>query len=218
MKYFENFDLVPYTFDPDRINFFNVKDIFARVKMLDSIIDNIDVYYNYDMKDSDTVESIAYKYYGDVNKFWIILFANKITDPQFELPLRQEAFNEFIINKYGSIANASQIIDHYEKKTTTTQSSANGFYATSVATAYYANNTLSIDNIVSLPNLNSVVTLQSPMDATIDTINIHTDIILYSVSAYDMEVSNNESKRSLKLIKKEFASQIENELKNLLAR
>ncbi len=216
MKYFENFPLVPYTFDPNRINFFNVKDIFTRVKMLDSIIDNIDVYYTYNMKDSDTVEGIAYKYYGDVNKFWIILFANQILDPQFELPLKYETFREFIVNKYGSIANASSTIDHYEKKITNTQTSANGFYSTSSTTLLYTKDTIAIDGVTSLPNLNIVVTLQSPSDTSIDGINIHTDTILYAVSQYDMEDALNESRREIRLIKKDFAAQIENELKKLL--
>ena len=38
MKYFDNFSHVAYTFDPNKQNIFYLKDIFTRVKMMDSII------------------------------------------------------------------------------------------------------------------------------------------------------------------------------------
>lgn len=219
MRYFENFGLVPYTFDPDRINFFNVKDIFTRVKMLDSIINNIDVYYTYDMKDSDTVEMIAYKYYGDINKFWIILFTNQILDPQFELPLKPEAFNEYLINKYGSPTAAYNTLDHYEKKITVTQSASNGFYLQTNTTTEYSSDTYSMEGLTVPPSLHSApIALPSPPDCSIGGVSVHTDIVLYAVSAYDAETESNESRRSIKLIKKDFVNQIESELRDLLSK
>ena len=46
---------------------------------------------------------IADQYYGDSSLDWIVYLTNNITDPQWEWPLPQEVFDDFIRSKYGSI-------------------------------------------------------------------------------------------------------------------
>lgn len=228
MKYFESFPSLAYTFDPEVKNIFFVKDIFTRIRMLDSIINNISVYYDYEMKESDTIESIAYKYYGDVNRFWIILFTNTIIDPQFDIPLKYQAFVEYMNKKYEDLDNhpdtsgivvSQSILDHYEKRVTKTLTASNNYSTTNTTTTYYSNTIYSIDgvNFNSLPNIaNPVITRPSPPDVVIDGITISTDVKIVAVSAFDKEVLDNDKKRTLKLVKKDFIFQIEKEFKKLL--
>mgnify|MGYP006274249383 CR=1 FL=1 len=231
MKYFENFVMMPYTFDPKRINFFSVRNIFTRVKMLDSIISNINVYYTYNMKDSDNVENIAYKYYGDVNRYWIIAFANTLIDPLFNIPLKYQPFIDYIVKKYSlpgdtsdedALTRASSTVEHYEKRIIKTCSAANGFYSSNTTTSYYANTTYSIDGIsatsspYALPNVGDDPLILSTSTSTLGNFTVTSTIELVAVSCYDTEYQNNENKRTLKLIKKEYAPQIEQELRKAL--
>ena len=46
----------------------------------DNVKENILGFDYYDVKDGETPEMIAHKYYGDVNLHWIVLIANDIID------------------------------------------------------------------------------------------------------------------------------------------
>jgi len=216
MRYFEKFPTLLYTFDKEKLDMLVARDIFTRVRMLDSVINNLSVYYTYQMKDSDTLESIAHKYYGDINKFWIISFTNTLLDPFFDIPLNYTQFLEYLTSKYGSPETAQTIIDHYEKRITNTTTSSSQVTTTSTV-AYIANNTYSIDGSTTLPTIqNPVITAPSPPDSVIGNLTISTEIIIVAVSAYDAEVELNDNKRNIKLIKKEYAAQVESELIKLL--
>ena len=69
----------------------------ARASVIPSVLNNALVYYSYDVQDGDTPEIIAYKYYGDVNRFWIVLYCNQLNDPQWDWPLSSNKFKTNII-------------------------------------------------------------------------------------------------------------------------
>lgn len=178
MRYFEKFQTMPYTFDPAGFSFFNVVNIFQRVNLIAPIMNNINIYYQYEFKHSDNIETIAHKYYGDTNRFWILMLANNLMDVFYDLPLKDNQFANYLVNKYGltsDVGNTTQIIsrtrstvDHYEKTMTNTTLAANGASTSNTTTAYYANNVYAIDGItsistpVALPTiLNPIVTISS---------------------------------------------------------
>jgi len=223
MQYFSNFETIPYTFDPNLQNIYYVKNIFTRVAFMDNILSNINVYYTYNMQEHDTFESIAYKYYGDASRYWIILFANLILDPQYQAPLNYKSFQNYIINKYGSEVQAQQILEHYEKVKKVTVTIPGQIPTTTTSKTYYANTTYEIydevtgQKINNLPTLaNPTLTLTSPPTVTVGISTAATSIVLNAISAYDAEVSVNNAKRVIQLPKKEYASQIEDQLTNLL--
>jgi hypothetical protein len=219
MKYFEQFPNFLYTFDdPSLNNFQQVTDVFKRVRMLESIIDNIALFYTYDVKDSDTPDGIASKYYNDSNRSWIILFTNKIIDPYFQWPLNQDELEQLMINNYGSVSNSQITLDHIEKQTivisTKSQSSNVQTYV-----SILPNTVISIDGSSTFPTINtpiiqvgsnSVVTFQ-------DGTKVDTSVVLVWVSAYDNLINQNESNRTIKLVQPGYVSQIETELQNLLS-
>ena len=81
MKYFESFPGTIYTFDKNTLNNQLVTNILARSTFLKEIANNSSVSYEYDVKETDTPEIIAYKIYGDANRSWIILLFNQIINP-----------------------------------------------------------------------------------------------------------------------------------------
>ena len=178
-----------------------VTDIMARAKIIDSIKTNTLVYYEYDVKDTDTPEIIAEKYYGDASRYWIILLTNNIVDPFYDWVLPYNEFSKYIIGKYGSIQTAQTTIDHYIK-TITKKDSSSGVISSD---SYIIDNT----TYDVLPDTESDdVNLSNGSTVTITT----TRGVVYQ---YDNEFSINESKRRIKIIDKKYVGQIEKELKDM---
>ena len=117
MKYFESFPGTIYTFDKNTLNNQLVTNILARSTFLKEIANNSSVSYEYDVKETDTPEIIAYKIYGDANRSWIILLFNQIINPYYDFPLKNDALETFIQQKYNQTINeALTTIHHYEKE------------------------------------------------------------------------------------------------------
>lgn len=107
MSYFNNFKNIVY-------KNYTVKNILESVKIRDLIEDDVRAYLPYTIKDGDTIESIAYHYYGGVNYFWLVCLSNNIVDPYYNWPMSISNFNKHIIKKYGSSDIAKSTIKHYK--------------------------------------------------------------------------------------------------------
>ena len=109
MAYFEMFPEIFYDMKGDG-NFTLVKDIMSRVKIVSGAKENILNFDYYDVKDGETPEMIAQKYYGDVNLHWTIFIVNDIIDYYEDWPMSVQRFEEFVKEKYDN----PQAIHHYE--------------------------------------------------------------------------------------------------------
>lgn len=96
-------------------NYTEVTNIFFRMGLIKDAINNKASYYIYDIENGDTPEVVANKVYNDPGAAWMILLANNVLDPQYEWPIDDNSFNQFIIEKYGSIEYALTTPHHYEK-------------------------------------------------------------------------------------------------------
>lgn len=204
MAYFEKFPLYFYGLSTNKSQRPKiVTNVLARAKMIDSIRDASYVYYTYSIQDGDTPEILASKYYDNPNRHWIILYANDIVDPVYDWPLSTRDFANFIDAKYGSYANASTGIHHYEKVITKTDSLTQTVTINKHELDYntYSNLAASTTETINFTNGN-VVTIVTTKAA---------------VTYYDYENDLNESKRDIKIIDKSYVAQIENELTALLA-
>ena len=93
-----------------------ITDLMTRPALIQDILNNSSLYYEYDIQEGDTAEMIASKYYGDPELHWIVLITNQITDPFYDWPLSYQQFIKFIKSKYGSQAEAMLTIHHYERQ------------------------------------------------------------------------------------------------------
>lgn len=90
-------------------------DIFKRAKMTQlSANVKANLFYKYTIQDGDRPEHLAYKYYGDTQYYWVILYANNIINIYAQWPLTYHEFEKYIIDKYGSFEEANSVIHHYE--------------------------------------------------------------------------------------------------------
>ena len=222
MKYFESFPRLLYTFDKNTVNIQSVTNIFARTAFLRDIKNNVDVSYEYLVKESDTPEIIAHKEYGDAYRSWIILLFNNLINPNYDWPLKSDSLNDYIQNKYNqTLDEASSTINHYEKVITKTQTS-NGLLIdqaveTTLASEYdidYATNRIIPAVLPVIPDTSITVsneTIQYPDY----TLNILTEI--KAVSNYQTEVDINESKRKIRILDSQYVQTVENQFKELMS-
>lgn len=117
------FDLFPKIhYDIDKTggnNPVETPNIFFRLNYVKDIINNTTSYELYRLDEGDTPEIIAEKIYNDSGAGWMVLYANKIFDPQFDWPLDERSFEAYIIGKYGSVEKAETTIHHAEKTVVT---------------------------------------------------------------------------------------------------
>lgn len=106
-RYFEKFPLGEYNGIPSL-------NITKRVAFNDQVRNFITAFYTHTMPTNEKIENIAYEYYDDVDYDWLIYHANDIVDPYFQVPLSYEAFDNFIVQKYGSIERARRKTIHYK--------------------------------------------------------------------------------------------------------
>lgn len=109
MSYFDMFPKVFYD-NKGNGNYSIMTNLLRRVKLVDDAKSNIIDFDYYDVKDGETPEMIAHKYYGDVNLHWTILTVNNVVDYYEDWPMSVQRFEEFVKEKYEN----PQAIHHYE--------------------------------------------------------------------------------------------------------
>ncbi len=104
----EYFDYFPYLLWTESGKEYLAQDITIRI-ILDALsIKDKTVFYEYRYEDSDSLEYLAERFYKDYRLAWLIMIVNNIFDREFDLPMPPNVFNEYILDKYGSIDVANQ--------------------------------------------------------------------------------------------------------------
>lgn len=111
MTYFAAFPVINFSLDGG-VTSFPMTDIFRRVRALDINISNTTLYDPYDVREGETPEIVADKFYNNAKLHWIVLVTNEILDPRFDWPLPEPQLRAFIKNKYN-ITNVDAV-RHYE--------------------------------------------------------------------------------------------------------
>lgn len=198
MKYFET--LPKIVTSDNNSNAIILTNLLARASIVSSLLTDPLLYYSYDLQDGDTPEIVAHKYYGDVYRYWIVLAANQILDPQWDWPMSGSVLNQYLLDKYGTL-NVYDEVHHYEKIFTQVDNNT-GTVATLIT-------------IVGEEEYNGFVTSTNTYDLPTGTVTVTTT--KRAVKYYDYELELNEKKRSIKLLNKSYVTQFENELKKLMA-
>ena len=126
-KYFSYLPTIPYTTFDDTNQYKVVTNIFKRVRATLEARTDRSVYYEYRVRDGQKPEDVAYNYYGYSTYHWVLLLMNEIRDPQWCWPLDSQSFENYIINKYGSIETAATQTSHYETNEFVAQSTDDNY-------------------------------------------------------------------------------------------
>jgi hypothetical protein len=68
------------------------------------------LYDTYDVRNGETPEMIAHKYYGDAEYHWVILLVNNITDRFHQWPMNTRQFLAHLAERYDNVDG----VHHYE--------------------------------------------------------------------------------------------------------
>ena len=173
-------------------------NLLARSSIIPGLFSNPMVFYDYDIQEGDTPEIIAYKYYGDVYRYWLVLLANQIVSPQWDWPMSQNIMSDYLDKKYPNI-DIYTTLDHYEKTITTVDKYTNNKTVDTFAISQSEYSTF-------VPETTSYKT------STIDCVVSQT---ARPVTIYEMENEKNELKRSIKILNSGYINQIESEIAKL---
>jgi hypothetical protein len=76
-------------------------------------LEPLNYFTKYQIIGDERPDNVAYKIYNDETLDWLVLLSNNILNVQTEWPLSQQAFDNFLIDKYGSEEVLNQV-HHYE--------------------------------------------------------------------------------------------------------
>ena len=222
MNYFAQFPQILYTFDANKLEFESVVNIFARVKLLDVILQQDLLYYQYPAQDGDKAWIIADKYYGDPNRHWMVYFANQVVDPYLDMPMSQNDFENNLILAYGSLANAQanlyQVLQYTNVTTTLYGTSNTETYVSTLDAGYNYNFHTKQLELQTLPTISApILQISNTTVVNPDSSVVTTTVTLVAQSAYDYFDKQNELKRQLNLLDSQYAGTLEQQLSQLLS-
>ncbi len=94
-------------------DYIQVKNLFKKGKLRDDIFQNLAFFTKYQIVGDDRPDNIAFEVYDDSSLDWLVLVCNNIINIQTEWPMTQQAFDDYVLDKYGSY-DALNNIHHYE--------------------------------------------------------------------------------------------------------
>ena len=219
MKYFETLPSI-ITTDYNN-NLIVLKNLLSRAVLLAETQSNALLLYNYSVQDGDTPETVAYKYYGNVDRYWIVLHGNQSLDPQWDWPLTSQQFQKYIVGKYKqdtanslnipvNSVNDSQILSY----TTATVK----YLEKIIIIKDNTTQTKSAKTIrVNLLNYNAITPSEKIINFP-DGSSATRSITKRIISVYNYENNLNESKRNIRLINASFVGSLELQLQALMSK
>ena len=228
--YFKSFPYTYYSLD-DASTVQVVTNLTTRVTLSDEVKNNLSLFDEYDIKDGETPELVADKFYSNPELHWLVLHYNEIIDPRFDWPLDTNNLSRYITGKY----NNPNGVHHYEDANGN-YSNGNVFILSSNAFANFnvndviTNNTNIGTGYITVKNSSSNVKITVTTGGFIsgDQIikvsntsvraNVTSTVVLSGtpVTNYDYEDIVNETKRRIKILKASYVDAIVNDFKKKL--
>jgi hypothetical protein len=207
-NYFYNFPTTYYINSDDNSDLDVVTDITKRVAFEEEFKKNSAAYIKFVVTDEDTPEIIAFKFYGDVEKHWIVLMMNDIIDPQFDWPMKERDLIKFIDNKYS--ANAANNQTGLDWAKTNNQAYYKVENKTLVPTGEKSEDKMEVDSgtYANITPSSAIYTLQNGQQLNIVTSK-------ETVTYFEYQTELNDNKRNIILLRKEFVPAAMRELKTI---
>ena len=243
-SFFDKFPTIPYQISGVKYSSFqSIRNLLFRTSVIREALTNSSSYIRYIIRDGDTPEILASRIYGDPQAHWIILYANDMIDAQYDWPMTSTVFPKYIVDKYRSMAEADrgETLEDYEVVAWTQDTTNDASYhhyekviirenqvaQVTTETRFEINKTKLTNNALTDNGINipydyyegtgslPVVQEVTPENLTIDGQTIIETVYGNAVTYYDYENELNESKRTIRIIKREYYTQINREFGTL---
>ena len=197
MTYFRELPNLEYqSFLSDRkssSDYLLVKNLFRRVKLRDDLQNVFTIFDKYQIPDGARPEIVAQELYGSTQYDWVILITSGITRVRDQWPLSNRQVYDYAEEIYGEDLNA---IHHYETKEVRDSQDRLILPASKVVDVDF---TISYyDNEKLYTNDNSILGA--------DVLYIANPVV--GVTNYEYEVSKNNDKRSIYVLKPRYLQQV----------
>lgn len=223
--YFQKFPVTYYSLD-DRSTVQVVTNITLRNVIGDEIKNNFAVFDEYDIKEGETPELVADKFYSNPSYHWVVLHMNDILDPRYGWLLSQNDLNKYVEQKYNNI-NAPH---HYEDGNGVNingnvyLNSGSAFVNISAGDVVLNNTNVGLGVVTSkISDSTIIVTVTNGgfiagdqlllgSNANVSTTITSTSIIEGTpITNYEYEDAINESKRRIKILKPQYLDSLDQE-------
>ena len=187
-----NYDSKPISFPFSESDYITTKNFFRRYQVNPDIFEYATFYKKYSVEEGDRLEFIAERYYGDAFYDWVIVLTNNFINPLFAFPLDSETLRKTVELKYG-FDGAYSGIHHY------------------VTSEVKTGDLLALEgNLIVDQNF-----YNSPFSYWNGTqvITVPGNTVSSPVSNYDYEISQNEKKREIFILKRVFFDRFVEEFK-----
>ena len=210
------FKTLPKIITPDQNGYpILMTNLLARASIVQELLNNPMQFYEYAIQEGDTPEIVAEKYYGDPFKYWIVLFSNQILDPVWEWPMSYNSLMQYIDSKYATEAEDAGKTP-YEYVNTTVYEYKKIITTTDVYTGTETVKEVSITE----DDYNTLIESSYTYDIPDPPVANGTQCIVTTtkniVTLFNYEDELNESRRQIKLLNSNYASEIEQQLKVLM--
>ena len=214
-KLFNYYPTIFYTSNTKVTGLDTVTNIVARFGFEKKLKENSSAFYKYTIKDSDTPEIIAAKFYDNVERHWIVLLFNDIIDPQYDWPLQSDTLIDYVNTKYSTV--------EYANTANTLVTGLSWAQNISHVQAYYkiitrtsADGTDIVEKITVDANTYANIAATSISYTLNNASSITQTVSKTTQTYYDYEVELNEAKREINLLKSEFVTEVEKEFKRVI--
>ena len=231
-SFFDKFPIIRYQITGVKYSSFqSIRNLLFRTAVIREALTNSSSYMRYIIRDGDTPEILASKIYGDPQAHWMILYANDMIDAQYDWPMTSTVFPKYMADKYRSMAEEDigpglqdyEVIawtqdttnipsyHHYEKVIKRENQSEQ----ITEETRFIINKSKLTDNELNVP-FDYYDDLADVQDVTPINLNVPGQTIIETVyrnavTYYDYENELNEAKRTIRIIKKEYYTQMNTE-------
>jgi len=188
--------------------YIRIKNIFRRVKLKDWIQDNARFFNKYTIRDGERPDTMAERLYGTPDRDWIIVLTAGITNIKDEWPLSNYDLYRYVENKYGNDLNA---IHHYE-----TIEVRDNRGRLILPGGQRVDQNFTIPTPYDASETNFYVGVRPESD-NVDYRSVNSNISpVVGVSNYEYEVTKNEAKTEINLMKPIYLQQFLNDMRTLM--
>jgi hypothetical protein len=176
-------------------------NLLNRVSIIPELLKNPLVYYQYTIQEGDTPEIIAAKYYGDSYRYWIVLFANELLDPQWNWPLSNRVFEEYVTAKYPDIQTTVEV--HHREK---------------ILTQYDSGTNTETVNKVKISEFDYNQLVETNYYKSLPTGDVSVAVTKREVTYYEYEMELNDAKKTINLLNNRYVNQVETAFTELMSK
>ena len=193
-------------------DYISIKNLFRRAKLYDYLGNNVSIFNKFVIGDGDRPDTIAESLYNDSSLDYVVVLVAGITNINHEWPLQDFQVYDYALQKYGS--ESKMFEDHHYETFEIKDDKGRQILPPDLI----VDKDFKIDG--SALRFNSTYTLISEAGNTqLDDKNeytVSTDNIARAVSNFEYEISENEKKREINVLRSGYLNIFVNDLRDVV--